>query len=95
MRRIVIIFLLAITALHCKKEQLEERSGLLKDYTGTLDGCGFLIELDNGSKLEPVSNQSGVTFENNRRVMVKYRVKQTYSICQAGEGVEIVSLRYL
>jgi hypothetical protein len=95
MRKLIIIFLLSITALNCKKEQLEEQSGLLKDYTGTLDGCGFLIELDNGSKLEPVSNQSGVTFENNRRIIVKYRLKQTYSICQAGQGVEIVSLRYL
>lgn len=95
MRKLLLIFLFAITAMKCEKEQLEEEMGLLKDYTGTLDGCGFLIELDNGNRLEPVSNQSGVTFENNRRVMVKYRVKQTYSICMAGQGAEIVSLRYL
>lgn len=95
MRKVIFIFLLCITGITCNKEKLEEQTGILKDYTGMLDGCGFVIELDNGATLEPVSNQSGVNFENNRRVMVKYRDKPSISICMVGQAVEIVSLRYL
>ena len=95
MRKIIFISLLVLTGITCSKEKLEEQTGLLKDYTGMLDGCGFLIELDNGTRLEPASNKSGVTFENNRRVVVKYRDKPSISICMAGQTVEIVSLRYL
>jgi len=95
MRKIVFIFLLVISGITCNKEKLEEQTGLLKDYTGMLAGCGFIIELDNGAKLEPASNNSGVIFENNRRIAVKYRDNPSMSVCMMGQAVEIVSLRYL
>lgn len=73
---------------------MEEYTGVIKDYTG-LDGCGLMIDLDNGSRLEPMKNESGTPLEKNRRVAVKFRRNPSMSICMAGETVEIVSLRYL
>ena len=92
----LILFFVAIALLNsCKKNNLEEQTGIVTDYTGRLDGCGIMIDMDNGSRLHPVSNSSGVTLEKNKRVAVKFLDKPAFNNCMGGQTVEIVRLRYL
>ena len=67
--------------------------GIVKDYTG-LDGCGFIIELDNGNKLEPVSlEDTAFVFKDGERVYVEYTPLQDYgSICMVGITAHIDSI---
>lgn len=59
-------------------------TGIVKDYTG-LDGCGLVIELDNGIKLEPVQLPPGFNLQPEMRVRLQYtELKNMASICMAG-----------
>ncbi len=65
--------------------------GTVKDYTG-LDGCRYIIELDNGKKLEPhaVNSDSAFEFFDGQRVKVQYtKMDNMASICMVGEMVRI------
>ena len=72
-----------------------ENTGTVVDYTG-LDGCGFIIELDNGEKLEPAVYPEGFQFYDCQRVVVEYEVmSDAASICMVGDIVEITSIQNL
>jgi hypothetical protein len=92
-----IIFSLAILAAlsSCTKKDVEEFNGTIQDFTGRLDGCRYLIQLDNGTRLEPVVIPNNITLLPGRRIAVQYIDKPAFSICMAGQTVEITSLRYL
>ena len=70
-----------------------EVEGIVKDYTG-LDGCGFIIELDNGEKLEPAEMvDTGFVLYDGQRVQVTYSgLKDVGSICMAGKIVRIETI---
>ena len=91
-----VIILFVFTGFTCNKQRLEtgEITGTVKDFTG-LDGCGKMIVLDSGEKLEVVSLPSNTTLIVNRRVAITYKPVQRASICMAGTTAEIISLRYL
>jgi hypothetical protein len=95
MRKIILAALLFTLFISCdkNKEKLEEGTGILHPFA--LDGCVNVITLEDGKRLEPVSNLSGVEMEINKRFIIRYRLKPAFSICMSGETVEIVSLRYL
>lgn len=71
-----------------------------------LDGCGFVLELDNGEKLEPVYNYGfcgtpplpapvidDVQFLDGKRVSIAYKeLKDRGSICMVGKVVEITCI---
>lgn len=63
-----------------------------KDLTG-LDGCGMVIELANGDRLEP-TNLANFEIEvvDSRKIWVEYHVVDGASICMVGEIVEIVCI---
>lgn len=94
-RILIALVLLTAVACHKEKKQYEEFTGIIEDYRGRLDGCGYLIELDNGHRLEPAANSSGQSLIPGRRIAIRYKDKPAISICMAGETVEIISLRYL
>jgi PKD repeat protein len=59
-------------------------TGTVKDYTG-LDGCGFVIELDNGVVLEPVEILPNFILYDGERVKLSYtELNDRESICMAG-----------
>jgi len=61
--------------------------GTVKDYTG-LDGCGFIIELDNGTKLQPIN--PSFPFINNQRIVLTYTpLSGIATICMAGQPAHI------
>lgn len=95
MKKILLIFLLALSGTACKKSSDSgEVTGVVKDMTG-LDGCTIMIILDSGQKLEIKSLPSGVTLIKDKRVAIKYKVVAGFSICMAGDIAEISHLRYL
>jgi hypothetical protein len=78
----------------------------IKDTRG-LDGCGFVLVLDNGRKLEPVMvynlecgwgiQQPGaflgeVALVDGKRVMIGYKESTRPSICMVGQTVEITCI---
>ena len=87
----IAIALSVLTLASCDKKSSCDNAvkGTLKDLTG-LDGCGMVIELKNGDKLEP-SNLSDFNIELNdgQKVWVEYHSIWAASICMVGEAVEI------
>lgn len=58
-----------------------------------LDGCGFLIELDNGTKLNPVEYAvKSFNFEDGQRIRFSYKEVDMMNVCMAGQTVKITCL---
>ncbi len=98
MRRSVLyisFFLLTAVIFSCKKENLITGTVTVRNFTGMLDGCGMLLQLDNGGYLEPVKLPPGVTLLEGRKAEIRYKSVPQISICMAGPTVEITFLRYL
>lgn len=93
-----LFFILSFTILLCfsctKNASTLEANGTVKDFTG-LDGCGMMIVLDAGERLEIISLPSNTVLIADRRVEVKYKTVPRASACMAGTTAEIISLRYL
>lgn len=101
----ILIFIAATaiisTSCTCKRSIPEKESSV--DYVKegfikakvikyTLDGCSFMIELENGNKLEP-KNLPESFQKNDILVWIKYiQSKNTMSICMAGKPVNITSI---
>ena len=84
------IGLLAINSCNKESECENSHSAKLVNMTG-LDGCSWMIELNNGTKLEPTNlNDFSINLEENKKVWVVYHpAAQMVSICMAGEIVTI------
>ncbi|GAB2943189.1 hypothetical protein GCM10027048_04740 [Hymenobacter coalescens] len=67
----------------------------IRDLRG-FDGCGFVLELDNGKRLEP----HGALWENyakhdGERVTISYTADPVPSICMVGAGVRLACVQQL
>lgn len=64
----------------------------VKNFTG-LDGCGFVIVLDDGTKLEPAKRNdafNSFVFKDNQAIALSYTVlRNTGSICMVGQAIQI------
>ena len=56
-----------------------------------IDGCTFMIQLEDGKKLEPVNLQDEFK-KDNLKVWIKYKHFKGNSICMAGEMVTITAI---
>lgn len=74
----------------CKKETCPNGiNAKFKDLTG-LDGCGIVIELENGTRLEPVNlGDFPLTAKDGMKIRVQYHSVSSGSICMVGEMVAI------
>jgi PKD repeat protein len=66
--------------------------GTVADYTG-LDGCGLVIQLDNGEVLEPQQIVPEFTLKDGQRVVLSYTEIPSASICMVGKIVRIDCIR--
>ena len=89
------IYLLAfILVLHlsgCNKGTCENaQKAKIKDLTG-LDGCGMVIQLQNGSYLEPTNlHEMDIEIKDGQKIWISYHsIPNLSSICMVGEIVEI------
>lgn len=62
--------------------------GLVVDMTG-LDGCGLMIQLEDGKRLEVVNMPEGESLHAGDEVMFDYEPADGMSICMSGEMVNI------
>lgn len=65
--------------------------GTVYDYSG-LDGCGYIIELDNGIKLEPVRFLNEIELRDSMRVKLSYTPVRVASICMVGQTAIITCI---
>jgi hypothetical protein len=98
MKRILFIFvLIAFTITSCQNDdeiKLSE-TGMVVDYAGA-GNCGFVIELENGSRIQPLYFPEGFTFSQGQRVQVEYvELTNVVSPCDRGIPAEIVQIEEL
>lgn len=100
-----ILLILALPGLSmissCQKDEIVHhnqhncQNGIVKDYTG-LDGCGLMIELDDGTVLEPVEIPDGYTLAEGQRVCITYEEAEDLgSYCMAGVIARITSIEVM
>ena len=86
------LVVLTLTIYSCNKESECENSHSAKlvNMIG-LDGCSWMIELNNGTILEPTNlNDFNINLQQNQKIWVVYHTAgQMASICMHGEIVTI------
>ncbi len=94
-KKISYFLLILVFVSACSKSHTGMLKGTLHDYTG-LDGCGMLIDLENGSTLEPTNLtdfQGDVSIVDGQKVWIKYHEISAGSICMVGKVVVIDELQ--
>ena len=86
----VLVVLVLLTASCDKASDCDNAvKAKFKDLTG-LDGCGMVIELSNGDRLEPTNlSDFQINVDDGQKIWVEYHVISGGSICMVGEIVEI------
>jgi len=65
----------------------------VRNLTG-FDGCGYVLQLDNGKRLEPHGTLwQSFAKQDGARVTISYEVAPAASICMVGEGVELTCIQ--
>lgn len=88
-----LISLMALGTSSCEKsEESDCESGVkgtIVDLTG-LDGCGYVIELEDGERIEPTDwGKFEVPIEDGQLIWVEYHAVEAASICMVGEVVAL------
>ena len=86
----LVVLTLAIHSCNKESECEGSYSAKLVNMTG-LDGCSWMIELGDGTKLEPTNlNDFNINLQENQKIWVVYHTAaQMASICMHGEIVTI------
>ena len=92
-KNLILPFVVLTLTIHsCNKESECENSHSAKlvNMTG-LDGCSWMIELGDGTKLEPTNlNDFNINLQENQKIWIVYHTAaQMASICMTGEIVTI------
>ena len=96
MKRLWVI-LLALLVFSCedKEETLDcDIKATLRDYAG-LDGCGFVLVLEDGEVLEmgAFDEEPDFSFDDGMKVRISYEEKSNMaSICMVGPNVRITCM---
>ena len=92
MKRILTLLILSITILAgCQKEEeiLFQETGMVVDYAGA-GNCGIIIELDNGTRIQPTYYPENFVFSNGQRVLVEYvELTNVIPSCDRGAASDI------
>lgn len=82
--------------LTCVDNKADEfYTGTVKDLSG-LDGCGYVIKLDNGTTIQPVKMLDNIVFSDNLRVRLSYvPLYDVATVCMAGVPAEIIFIEGL
>jgi hypothetical protein len=91
-KNIFSFILITLLLFSCKKNECPIAvKGELKDYIG-LDGCGFVIILENGDRIEPINlSEFDIELVDNQKIWVDYHINENLSasICMVGDIVVI------
>ena len=111
MKKHLIIFFFALVLIQCTEEITQpvcSTPATVKDLTG-LDGCGFVFELQDGTRLQPVRNlicgtpplPKEITEDplfnfqvvHGKKVLIDYEIVDGVNICMAGPMVKITCIQ--
>lgn len=93
-KSIYLLGLLTILLFSCQEDPEPQcdnlEQGVLKNLAG-LDGCGWVIQLNDNTMLEPINlGDFDVELEENKTVCVKYRERNDMaSVCMVGKIIEL------
>lgn len=104
---LIVVFLTSLFA--CENEKFGDCSipATVRDLTG-LDGCGFVFELADGSRIEPqrlircgtptakgINDDplEGFEFIDGKKVFISYDKTESPSICMVGPVVQITCIK--
>ena len=86
------ISLTVLLLMACNKNKCSDSvKAELKDLSG-LDGCGYVIELENGNKLEPLNlSDFDIDLKDGNKIWVSYHLTTNFigTICMVGDIIEI------
>lgn len=96
MKQFVIFVLLSMFTFSCNPIKTTSSKctteGKVKDMTG-LDGCKFLIELADGTKLNPIEfSDKSFELKDGQKIRFSYESVDAMNICMAGETVKITCI---
>jgi hypothetical protein len=89
---LLLTIFLMVTLFSCKTGNQQPTTcntlATVKDYTG-LDGCSLLIQLDDGTLLEPQSTKIGdLQLTDGQRITIDYQIiEDAASICMTGDHI--------
>lgn len=88
--KIIVLSLLSMTLFSCMKQACSDGvKATMKDLAG-LDGCGYVLELEDGTRLEPLNlNEFDFTPKDGVKLRVTYKEEPSGSICMVGPSVRI------
>jgi hypothetical protein len=96
-RLLVIVSVILFVLTSCEKEDdfTFIESGTVVDYAGA-GSCGFVIELDNGNRIQPLYYPEDFTFAHGQRVLVEYlELNQVNNNCDRGVPCEVAYIEEL
>jgi hypothetical protein len=65
----------------------------VRNLTG-LDGCGYVLQFDNGQRLEPHGTLwQSFAKHDGERVTISYESEPSFSICMVGDGVKLTCIQ--
>lgn len=67
-------------------------TGTVRDYS-SLDGCKYIIELDNGTILQPSVIDQNFVLRDSQRVVIDYKLIRLATTCMLGSPAEITCIR--
>jgi uncharacterized protein YceK len=89
---LIVIIIMAIGCNTSNDIIDDTASAHLRDYTG-LDGCGWVIELTDGTTLEPLNLDAfNFTPVDGMAIELTYTEQPMGSICMVGKTVNIITL---
>ncbi len=93
MKRLFVLLSLFFVVLSACQDDIEpilqQEAGTVVDYAGA-GNCGFIIELDNGNRIQPLFYPKEFTFTNGQRVLVEYaELENVINGCDRGVACEI------
>ena len=108
LRRIFIACFFPLLAISCCTEPLENTCSTpatIRDLTG-LDGCGFVLELEDGTRLEPLrlticenniiytkDPLINIELADGKKVLIDYELEEGFaSTCMAGKTASITCI---
>jgi hypothetical protein len=96
MKQFVIFVLLSILTFSCNPTKTTTSNctteGIVKDMTG-LDGCKFIIQLTDGTKLNPIElSDKSFQLKDGQKIRFSYEAIDAMNICMAGETVKVTCI---
>lgn len=90
-RLITMLFLAVVLFSGCQQEDeiTFQETGLVVDYAGA-GNCGFVIELDNGNRIQPLYYPDDFIFAHGQRVFIEYlELPNVIPSCDKGAACDI------